>query len=930
MSSTKEEEIEVDVDVDIHADHKKEHDDDVPLEEPTCLDRWAHGVHRIGSWVGRQLEVVVRNVIKRPKLVVFVTVVYAIFLAAVGVSTNFNFETDGDLMWTPQNAYTVRNGDWIDDESGFPTDGRPFQILVHEEGKNLLSTPENAIDVMSVVFDAYECIAGTPGSSARDDYDKLCSSRSRGCTVTGPTQFFINSRTQYVDEVQGDGTTLIDTISNLLYPNGARVLRNAVYGNSEPPVSTAANADNTLTSTLSMLVEVDLPNTDEDDTVEDYESDALDRCLDLRDSLTTNIFIEVRSERSTADELQGATQKDIPLVILALVVMAGFTAVILGDPRDSVKSQGLLGVGAVVGILLSIFAGYGLSFILAVDFTSIGLILPFVLIGIGLDDTFILTGEFALTDPNLPIETRFSDMILKGGAAITVTTATNVLAFALGSATTIPAISWFCINACLAIFFGYVIQITYVVGLMFIDERRRMANKIDCCVCKVSSRVGTSEDREPSLNDGEEEESTAVKYIGIYTDFILRPKVKVAILAMFTTFFALGLVGLSQITEDFDPLDLLPSGSYVVEFTDSRSEYNSRNDDVGVYVYFRDVDPATADGQTAMNNFLDDIENLDQVPNPAPLYWLREFNVFADQEGYTLTEPPFSEQLDNFLAIDANALDYGDDIVRDAAGQVTASRTRVSFLGVGTDAQKGVEALDDQLDVTKDQPSNAGRDADGDWLLFTHSGAYYNWEFFAVVRPSLSSTVVLGFVAVTFVMLLSLPDPRMVLVVIGVVFIIDVELLGLIPAAGLAIDPLTFLALTMAIGLVVDYCVHIVHAYLEYEKPPGITRNEVVRGVMTEIGLSILTGAFSTFLGVCILGLSSSTTFQTIFVMMMGIVCLGAGHGFIFMPVVLSLIGPLENPMDHGKHDMEMVRKSVMVEVPEDLKLKEGEEDKEQ
>jgi len=102
---------------------------------------------------------------------------------------------------------------------------RPFQILVHEEGKNLLSTPENAIDVMSVVFDAYECIAGTPGSSARDDYDKLCSSRSRGCTVTGPTQFFNNSRTQYVDDVQGDGTTLIDTISNLLYPNGARVLR---------------------------------------------------------------------------------------------------------------------------------------------------------------------------------------------------------------------------------------------------------------------------------------------------------------------------------------------------------------------------------------------------------------------------------------------------------------------------------------------------------------------------------------------------------------------------------------------------------------------------------------------------------------------------------------------------------------------------------
>jgi len=97
---------------------------------------------------------------------------------------------------------------------------------VHQKGNNLLSTPENAIDVMSVLFDAYECIAGTPGSSTRDDYNKLCESRSEGsCTVTGPTRFFDNSRTQYEGDVQGDGTTLIDIISNLLYPNNARVLR---------------------------------------------------------------------------------------------------------------------------------------------------------------------------------------------------------------------------------------------------------------------------------------------------------------------------------------------------------------------------------------------------------------------------------------------------------------------------------------------------------------------------------------------------------------------------------------------------------------------------------------------------------------------------------------------------------------------------------
>eukprot|EP00978_Attheya_sp_CCMP212_P025420 scaffold81728_cov47-Attheya_sp.AAC.1 len=61
------------------------------------------------------------------------------------------------------------------------------------------------------------------------------------------------------------------------------------------------------------------------------------------------------------------------------------------------------------------------------------------------------------------------------------------------------------------------------------------------------------------------------------------------------------------------------------------------------------------------------------------------------------------------------------------------------------------------------------------------------------------------------------------------------------------------------------------------------------------IGTSVFIGGTTTLLGVVPLAFSTLEVFCNMFVLFLGLVTLGMGHGLILMPVLLSLIGPVGN-----------------------------------
>jgi len=95
----------------------------------------------------------------------------------------------------------------------------------------------------------------------------------------------------------------------------------------------------------------------------------------------------------------------------------------------------------------------------------------------------------------------------------------------------------------------------------------------------------------------------------------------------------------------------------------------------------------------------------------------------------------------------------------------------------------------------------------------------------------------------------------------------------------------------MSIGLMVDYLVHVLMRYYECEG----SRRERVKQTLETMGASIFVGGLSSLTGVFLLIFSTSEILNMVFIAVFGLVILGILHGLVFLPVILSLIGP-ESP----------------------------------
>ena len=114
---------------------------------------------------------------------------------------------------------------------------------------------------------------------------------------------------------------------------------------------------------------------------------------------------------------------------------------------------------------------------------------------------------------------------------------------------------------------------------------------------------------------------------------------------------------------------------------------------------------------------------------------------------------------------------------------------------------------------------------------------------------------------------------------------------------GINLDGVALINLIMCIGFSVDFSAHICYHYMtaEAEENDGsldLQPSTRIRASLHALGLPIVQGASSTILGVLGLAFAPCYLFVTFFKMIFLVILLGALHGLILLPVLLSIFGP--------------------------------------
>eukprot|EP00117_Sycon_ciliatum_P023871 scpid9671/ scgid20192/ Niemann-Pick C1 protein len=229
--------------------------------------------------------------------------------------------------------------------------------------------------------------------------------------------------------------------------------------------------------------------------VEDFALDKL--FVDTVEEFSSNsvlISAKALGPASLDRETERSLSSDFWLVGISGSVLVLFSVLNAGNMIccDPLRSRTLVALCGMLNVALALGASIGLVTYCGVMFSAIQVAMICVILAIGVDDMFVLCDALARQDPRLPRRERVGGALRQVGASIAMTSTTDAITFALVAINAVPGVEAFAINATVAVIVDFVLQVTFFVACLALDEQRVDSGRAEILCCIMVDRSAES------------------------------------------------------------------------------------------------------------------------------------------------------------------------------------------------------------------------------------------------------------------------------------------------------------------------------------------------------------------------------------------------------------------------------------------------------
>eukprot|EP00656_Telonema_subtile_P057811 TRINITY_DN959_c0_g1_i4.p1 TRINITY_DN959_c0_g1~~TRINITY_DN959_c0_g1_i4.p1 ORF type:complete len:805 (-),score=143.59 TRINITY_DN959_c0_g1_i4:750-3164(-) len=518
---------------------------------------------------------------------------------AVGMSM-LDLEGRAEELWMPSDSEAATDKDTVD--AYYPRTSRvETVILVPSDGD--ITTVAN----FNLMLSAYNDLAAVTA-----EYSGSTLTWSNMCTTVGTYCRAVNGLEPFGYVVPATKAQILAQLNSI--PDGTSRLLQMQYGTQVDSSTVlggiATDASNNIVSAQAAKLIFYVRNDQQrssDGGWETPDAEAWEKeWLKVAENLQLGGITVTRfAQRTRSDEFGDALSADIMMVNVAVVVLLFYCMLTIGKLRKPETRVSLTFLG-IVSVGLAYIAGLGLvNGFIGVKYTPLHGVLTFLLLGLGVDDMFVITAAFDETNPSDPIPQRVAESLRHSGSAVMLTSVTDTIAFLIGSITILPALRYFCLSAGVCIFFIFVFQVFLFVPFLVLDERRRAdgRNDVFCCgrtccgdscicsgsgdlesptqaVAPVGAAKAASVHPENEADDDERRNCVNMR-VGFIRrvlgkasgPLVLNPWGNVATIAAFLIMLGFGVVGLALLKADADTDQFIPGGSYAHDYFNADDDY---------------------------------------------------------------------------------------------------------------------------------------------------------------------------------------------------------------------------------------------------------------------------------------------------------------------------------------------------------------------